>query len=382
MSQQFSIRTLDGLAAIPAADWNRLTGGANPFVLHEYLAGLEAHDCLRGHGWTPCHLALYSDEVLAGALPLYARTNSYGEFVFDWAWADALDRAGGKYYPKLTTAIPFAPVMGPRMLVRPGFPSDAVIRRLLAERAVQLADHAGLSSWHCLFTEEPADRKALADLDLLPRVTCQYRWRNDGYRDFQDFLDAMSSKKRKQIRRERGQVREQGIEIEVLDGAAATPAQWRVFYDFYCSTFHRRWGSPRLTLEFFMSLGESLPSRTLLILAGKDGEYVAGAFAMLGDDTLYGRHWGCSEYYSFLHFELCYYQTIDYAIRHGLAGVDAGVQGEHKLSRGFQPVGAISYHYLSHPELRRAVADYLERETVEMRLYLDELRGHLPFKSG
>lgn len=339
------------------------------------------HDCLASHGWIPCHLAVYADDNLAGAVPLYQRSNSHGEFVFDWAWAEAYERAGGRYYPKLVSAIPYAPVTGPRLLVRHG--TDPVvakeIRNLLIKEALGLVNASGMSSLHCLFTDQP-DQEIMLQAGLLPRLTPQFHWLNNGYRDFEDFLDTLTSKKRKQIKRERRLVQEHGMEIEILTGAAISPEQWQVYHAFYCSTFQRRWGRPRLTLGFFESLSHSLPDRTLLILARQGNTYTAGAFAMLGKDAVYGRHWGCLEQFPFLHFELCYYQTIEYCIRHGLGRVDAGVQGEHKLARGFRPVATVSCHWIQHPGFRSAVADYLHRESDEIQGYLQDLRQHLPYK--
>jgi len=381
MSVELTIRQLDSLQSVSADSWNLLTDGGNPFIRHEYLHGLEQHDCLTGHGWSPCHLAAYSDEVLVGALPLYRRTNSYGEFVFDWAWADAYERSGRKYYPKLVTAIPFAPVAGPRFLVRQDFPSATVIKRQLLEQVLRQINSSELSSWHCLFPDA-ANSDVYSGSGLLERTSCQFHWINDSYRDFQDFLDALNSKKRKQIRKERRAVHASGIEIDVLSGKDISEQHWSVFYDFYCSTFHRRWGNPRLTLDFFQSLGKSMPAQTLLILARNRQEYVAGAFVMLGENTLYGRHWGCSQQFTFLHFELCYYQTIEYCIKNSMHKVDAGVQGEHKLARGFQPVGMVSYHWIQDPDFRQAIEKYLVRETSEMKWYLDSLRQHLPFRSA
>lgn len=380
MPETLTVKQFDSLAGINGSAWNALTDGANPFVSHEYLHGLERHDCLEAHGWTPCHLGAFAGDRLVGALPLYLRNNSYGEFVFDWAWADAFERAGGRYYPKLVSAIPFAPVIGPRLLTPAGGGEAEHIRDVLLQSALAFADEAGLSSCHSLFTAG-SDSPAFLRNNLLERLTCQFHWHNREYRDFQDFLDGLSSKRRKQIRRERRQVADHAIGIEVLRGDEISESQWEIFHDFYCSTFHRRWGSPRLTLDFFRSLSESLPRQTLLILARRGGDYIAGAFSMVGTDAVYGRHWGCSEYHPFLHFELCYYQTVDFCIRHGLTRVDAGVQGEHKLSRGFEPVAARSYHWIRHDGFREAVADYLARESREMDWYLQNLSDHLPYKS-
>ncbi|MEX2353760.1 MAG: GNAT family N-acetyltransferase, partial [Gammaproteobacteria bacterium] len=378
MSVEFTIKKLDSLQSVSPEAWNLLTDGSNPFVQHQYLYGLEQYGCLDGHGWSPCHLAVYSDATLVGALPLYLRSNSYGEFVFDWAWADAYERSGRKYYPKLVTAIPFAPVIGPRLLTRPGLPASNLIKHLLLEQVIQMADRAELSSWHCLFPDvDVLEEDVMSRHDLLQRISCQFHWSNEAYRDFEDFLDALTSKKRKQIKKERKSVHDSGIEIERIRGDQITEEQWSVFYDFYCSTFLRRWGSPRLTLDFFQALGRSMPTQTLLIMAKHGKSYVAGAFAMLGKDTLYGRHWGCTQQFSFLHFEVCYYQTIDYCIKNGLKRVDAGVQGEHKLARGFRPVGCVSWHWIRDPEFRDAIGKYLQMESSEMKSYLDSLNEHL-----
>jgi predicted N-acyltransferase len=370
---------LNGLEGVAAANWNCLTDRSNPFIQHEYLYGLEKHDCLSGHGWIPQHIVVYAGTELVGAMPLYLRSNSHGEFVFDWAWADAYEQSGGKYYPKLVSAIPFAPVIGPRLLVRPGLPSTNEVKLLLARQLGILTGSKGLSSSHCLFTELQ-DQSYFLQTGFMQRLTCQFHLLNQSWRDFDDFLDSLNSKKRKQIKRERRQVLEHGIKIEVLTGRDISEAQWQAYYGFYCSTFHRRWGSPRLTLDFFRMLGQTMPTSTLLILAKHADTYVAGAFAMLGNDTVYGRHWGCSEQFPFLHFELCYYQTIEYAIRNQFHKVDAGVQGEHKLARGFQPVAACSYHWIRHPGFRQAVQDYLHRESLEMNIYLEGLRLQLPFR--
>jgi predicted N-acyltransferase len=380
LADSLTVKQFDSLAGVDPAAWNSLTDHSNPFVRHEYLYGLEQHDCLDAHGWLPCHIGVFAGEKLVGAMPLYARSNSYGEFVFDWAWADAYERAGGRYYPKLVTAIPFAPVIGPRLLAGPGNPRAGTIRDRLLDKVLELIAATGVSSFHSLFTDV-ADHAAFTRKGLMQRLTCQFHWRNRGYRDFQDFLDSLTSKRRKEIRRERRQVLDSRIDIEVLRGDEINEEQWQAFYRFYCSTFHRRWGNPRLTLDFFRSLSHALPEHTLLVLASQGRKYVAGAISMVGSDTVYGRHWGCSEHYPFLHFELCYYQTIEFCIEHGLKNVDAGVQGEHKLSRGFEPVAASSFHWIRHTGFREAVQDYLQREEREMTAYLAGLSDHLPYRS-
>jgi len=312
-------------------------------------------------------------------MPLYLKTNSIGEFVFDWNWAEAYRQAGGRYYPKIVSAVPFTPVTGRRLLVADHYPGSDEVKRCLLGAADELVRAAGVSGLHVLFPDE-TDRLELSRHGLLLRLGCQYHWFNEGYRDFDDFLDRLTSRKRKEIRRERQAVRNAGLEFQVLQGRQITPDVWAAFFDFYASTFHRKWGSPRLTLPFFRHLGTALSDATLLFLARQRGQYVAGAFAMRGSDTLYGRHWGCRGWFRYLHFELCYYQTIEYCIREGLKRLDAGAQGEHKLSRGFLPVATWSAHRLVNREFRNAVERYLAREQSYVRQYISELSGHPPYK--
>ncbi len=380
MSQEYLLRQIHTLDEITPQDWNSLTDGCNPFVQYEYLHGLEHYKCLDGHGWLPSHIAVFSERKLVGALPLYTRSNSYGEFVFDWAWADAYERAGGKYYPKLVSAIPFAPVIGPRLLVNPNIASSSKIKQLLLQGAVRLADDHGLSSYHSSLFTLNQDHEHFLNAKMLPRKTCQFQWYNNDYQDFDAFLASLKSKKRKQIRKERKEIANSKIQIDVLMGDQVTEEQWSVYYDFYCSTFYRRWGSPRLTLDFFKHLGRTMPENTILILASHNNNYVAGSFIMAGGGTLYGRHWGCAHHYRFLHFELCYYQTIEFCIKHGYKIIDAGVQGEHKLARGFRPVTATSFHWIRHPAFRKAIDEYLVHEQIEIDRYVDLLNTHLPFK--
>ncbi|MFT5351753.1 MAG: putative N-acyltransferase [Gammaproteobacteria bacterium] len=380
LSSNLIVKHHESLETIAADEWNHLTNNDNPFLRYEFLSGLETTNCLQPEGWIPRHLTVESGGKVLAALPLYIRTNSYGEFVFDWAWADAYERAGGNYYPKLVSAIPFTPVRGQRLLIDKNFADPARLRQLIVEQLLETTESTKISSFHCLFPTDD-DVSTFSDFQLLKRKSFQFHWHNQGYRDFQDFLDNLTRKKRKQIKRERRQAVEAGVEVEILKGNEINDEQWTRFYDFYCSTFHRRWGNPRLTLEFFKLLSEKMPSSTLLILAKQDGDYIAGAFAMLGNDTLYGRHWGCSKQLSFLHFELCYYQTIEYCINNGLQVLDAGVQGEHKLSRGFAPVATWSCHWIRHEGFRRSVDDFLIRETKEIDFYLANLNQHLPYKS-
>ena len=376
---EITIKQANNLNQVAKSEWDQLDINGNPFLKYDFLNGLERFKCLEGHGWEPCHLLVTGEDNLLGAMPLYIRDDSHGEFVFDWAWADAYERAGGRYYPKLVSAIPFTPVCGPRILINPSLGKDRGIKTLLIKTVTELAERARLSSFHCLFTEED-DQQVMADSGLLMRKTCQFHWRNRNYDDFEHFLQGLTSRRRKQIKRERRTIREENVEILRLRGAEITEEHWAVFYGFYCSTFHRRWGSPRLTLDFFHHLSTAMPENTLLILAKHGKEYVAGAFAMLSDTTLYGRHWGCDRYLANLHFELCYYQTIEYCLENRLSWVDAGVQGEHKLYRGFEPFLALSGHWIRHAGFRAAVDNYLEQETAQMNAYVKALEAHLPFK--
>lgn len=380
-NSHIAIKRVSGLRQVPARDWDTLLSNGNPFLRHSFLAGLEQHDCLAGHGWTPVHLLAYRDRRVIGALPLYRKDNSIGEFVFDWAWADAHEHSIGPYYPKLVSAIPFTPVTGPRLLVHPRAGDPVAIRQALIAGAIELARREGLSSVHILFPAD-TDSAALRGAGLLSRLDCQYQWYNNAYTSFDGFLGTLSSKRRKEIRRERRTVADNGLSIDILRGDDISDRHWAVFYDFYCSTFQRKWGRPRLTLDFFRHLSATMPEAPLLIMARHGPHHVAGAFAMIGENSLYGRHWGCRYGYRNLHFELCYYQTIELCIRQGLAHLDAGVQGEHKISRGFVPVRTWSHHWLANPRFRRAVADFLEREQAVVDEYINTLMEHSAYKRG
>jgi uncharacterized protein len=369
--------TVASLGEIEAPQWNAMVDADYPFLRHEFLHGLELHSCLAEQGWVTNHVIAHEGGRLIGAMPLYLRDNSWGEFVFDHTWAQAYERAGGRYYPKLVCAIPFTPVTGPRLLFAadrdPGPVASALLRH-----AVELMRQRGLSSLHCLFPP-PAQLEWMRAEGGLRRGGCQYHWHNQGYRDFQDFLDALDSKHRKQLRRERRDVSDAGVEIEVLNGAAISDEQWQVFHQFYCDTFARKWGEPRLTTAFFRSLSRTLPDATLLFLARRGSTYVGGAFAMQGSRTLYGRHWGCSDFVRHLHFDLCYYQTIDYCIRHRLQRLDAGAQGEHKLARGFTAVPTWSMHWLRERGFASAVSDFVSREQSMIDSYIVETHNHSPY---
>jgi uncharacterized protein len=377
------LRHLSSLEELSAAEWDRLAGpDRDPFLSHAFLAGLERHGCVGAHwGWTPRHLAVREGGRLVGAMPLYLKHNSYGELVFDWAWADALQRAGGRYYPKLVSAVPYSPVTGPRLLVAPDAARPDAVAAALAEGALGLARSLGVSSLHILFPDEGQGRLLTGPgQSFLARHDCQFHWHNRGYRDFEDFLEGFNAQRRKQVRRERRRVAEAGVELRVLHGGEVSEGQWALFHQFYASTFDKRGGHPTLTLEFFRELGRRLGDRVVLILACHQGREVAGAFCLRSADTLYGRHWGCLEAFHSLHFEACYYQGIDYCIRQGLRRFEPGAQGEHKVWRGFEPTLTWSAHWLADSGFHRLVGNHLARERAGVFDYLEEMRSHLPFR--
>ena len=371
-------RIVNDLQTISSEKWQTLDIAGNPFLSYPYLSGLERFNCLKKQNWQPSHIVIENNNDLVGFLPLYIKNDSYGEFVFDWVWAEAYQQAGRNYYPKLVSAIPFTPVTGSRLLINNKYDS-AVIKKTLLDAALSLMNENNYSSLHFLFPEE-GNMELFIDNAGLKRITCQYHWLNNDYRDFQDFTASLTSKKRNRILKERRDIKKSGIEIERLSGDEVTFKQWRIFYQFYCRTFYSKWGEPRLTLDFFQSLGKELPEQTLLILAKQNNDYIAGAFAMSDRDTLYGRHWGCNQYVPFLHFELCYYQTIEHTIKKKMKRLDAGVQGEHKLARGFHPVAMYSAHWIREEDFRNAIANYLDGETIAMQNYISEQETHLPYK--
>ena len=367
------------LSDVDADDWNRLAGADNPFVCYEFLAALEQTGCVNERsGWLVQHLLIRSEQQLVGAIPIYVKNHSYGEYVFDWAWADAYQRHGIRYFPKLVVAIPFTPATGPRLLCDPRYDTPE-LRRGLVEAVIELADQSGLSSAHFLFTD-PLDTQAMREAGLLMRMGCQYHWENQGFRDFEDFLDAFNSKKRKQIKRERRLAKETGFEVCFTRAKDLTESQWRSFYAFYCETYDRKWGSPYLTLEFFLQIAETMPERVSPVIAQNNNALQAGALCLHGKDTLYGRNWGCREYHSALHFEMCYYQTIEHCITNGLGRFEAGAQGEYKMSRGLMPTSTWSAHWIKHPQFRDAIANYLEEEQAGIERYIEHMQTQHPFK--
>ena len=396
------IEVTSSLAAVPGAAWDALAnpgwtvgrGGRlqaagecrpapfNPFVCHDFLSILEASGCVSARtGWLPQHLLVHdADGRLAAAVPAYLKNHSQGEYVFDHGWADAFERAGGDYYPKLQVSVPFTPATGPRLLAGAG-PDAAARRGLLADGLVALAREHRASSVHVTFPTETEWRE-LVERGWLARTDRQFHWLNEGCGSFDDFLESLASRKRKQVRRERREAVADGIAIERVTGSDLTEAHWDAFYAFYRDTGERKWGRPYLNRRFFSLLGERLAERVLLVLARRAGRYVAGALNLIGSDTLYGRYWGSIEEHPFLHFEVCYHQAIEFAIGRGLARVEAGAQGEHKLARGYRPATTFSAHWIAHPGLRNAVAAYLERERSMVAEETEILAEHAPFRRG
>ncbi len=352
----------------------------DPFLSHDFLWSLEESGSADVEtGWRAHHLVLESrsGEIL-GLVPCYLKDHSFGEYVFDHGWADAYERAGGRYYPKLLAAVPFTPVSGQRLIVRPG-PDAELHRRLLGAALSKLADRHGLSSAHVNFLSE-AESALLGEQRFLKRTGQQFHWDNAGYADFEAFLSALSSRKRKAIRRERRDALSAGLTIERVTGADITEAHWHDFFAFYIDTGSRKWGRPYLNRRFFAAIGERMADDVLLVFALHDGRRIAGALNFIGSDTLYGRYWGCAEHHQFLHFELCYYQAIDYAIAAKLARVEAGAQGDHKIARGYLPTITFSAHYLPDPGFRAAVADFLSRERAHVDFEARILGEYAPYK--
>jgi predicted N-acyltransferase len=396
------IRIVKAISEIPASAWDACAAGSstvkaihednlcpelstrgqafNPFVSHAFLLACEQSNSVGGRtGWQARHLLVEDAQGgLLGASPCYVKSHSQGEYVFDQGWAEAFERAGGDYYPKLQVAVPFTPVTGPRLLVRPGPSADAVFGTL-ADALAEITTASELSSAHVTFLPE-AEWDALGKRGFLQRTDQQFHWHNAGYATFEDFLTALSSRKRKTIRRERKEALAPGIEICWLTGTDLTEEVWDAFFDFYMDTGSRKWGRPYLTRAFFSNIGQTMADRILLVMAKRAGRWIAGAINFIGAEALYGRNWGAVEHHPFLHFELCYYQAIDYAIAHKLQRVEAGAQGEHKLARGYLPQTTYSAHFIANPGLRRAVAEYLARERAYVEAAGEELAAAAPFR--
>lgn len=374
-------RVVASLREVAPSEWNRLDAGDNPFLLHEFLRALEDSECVgTGTGWLPQYLIAEENGRLAGAVPLYLKAHSYGEYVFDWAWAEAYARAGLRYYPKLVAAVPFTPVTGPRVLVAPGFDAHAV-RDTLARAALEFANMTKASSLHWLFTT-PDDNRALASSGLIERRGSQFHWQNRGYRDFDDFLAGFTSEKRKKVKRERRFVREAGVVMQVRDGPELTARDWETFHAFYHATIRKHGAIPYLNGAFFDAIGRTMPERIVMVFARRGSDVVACALNLRSRDTLYGRYWGGDDAIHSLHFETCYYTPIEYCIARGLHRFEAGAQGTHKLARGLEPVATTSMHWLAHPEFAHAIEKYLARERDAVAESLTELNAHAPFKKG
>lgn len=378
MTKPLEARFLQGLNGIEASAWNALLPDDNPFVDHAFLSGLELHGCLQpDYGWQPFHLCLYDDSKLVAASPQYVKTNSHGEYVFDWSWASAYARSGLDYYPKLLSAVPYSPVTGPRLLV--GNSPDAPSLRIALRDTMRAATtQAGWSSAHVNFTL-PEEIDAFAHDEWLARFDWQYHWRNSGWRDFTDFLDALTSKKRKNIRQERDKVARAGVRCEILHGDEMSADDWRMLHRFYRLTFAEKGNHAALTLPFFRHLGQTMPRRVLAVFARRGNGTIAAALLLRSSHTLYGRYWGCSEQIAGLHFEVCYYQGIEYCLKNGLTRFEPGAQGEHKVSRGFLPTMTHSFHYIRDLRFRAAVRDALAREGQALFDYRDELLEHSPY---
>ncbi|MEM9625694.1 MAG: GNAT family N-acetyltransferase [Pseudomonadota bacterium] len=374
-----AVRLVQGIDKIDAADWDACAGADQPFLSHAFLSALETSGSASAEtGWLPLHLAAEQDGRLIACAPMYLKSHSYGEYVFDWGWADAYHRAGGAYYPKLQVAVPFTPVPGPRLLARPDVD---IAKTALIQGLLRAAAQIDCSSLHITFCED-GEWQELGDAGMMQRTGVQYHWHNRGYASFDDFLSGLKSSKRKMIKKERARVKAQGLELETLTGDALTPEIWDHFYPFYRSTVDKRWGDAYLKKRFFREIGALIPERIVLVMARHEGRYVAGALNLLGSDTLFGRNWGCIKDFDFLHFEACYYAAIDFAIERGLSRVEAGAQGQHKLQRGYEPVPTYSAHWIRDPNFRHAVERFLEAERADMAMEREHLKTLLPFRDG
>ncbi len=376
------IEISDSLADIPADDWNALSDGSNPFVRYEFLSALETNKCVSAeHGWHPYHLLLKNDDGdLIGAAPSYLKTNSYGEFVFDFAWAEAYQRSGESYYPKLVCAVPFTPATGPRLLVKAGENYQQCSSALFSA-AIAIVDQQELSGVHWLFPPDD-ESKRLVTGGYMERMGCQYIWANDNYTDFEDFLSRCTSKKRKNLRRERTRVAEQGVSLSVFHGRDLKDADWHDVTSFYLDTFNRKWGTPTLNHSFFAEVGKTMGDDVIIVFATHNDKRVACSVMFKGTDTLFGRYWGCSDEFHSLHFEACYYQGIDYCIANNLTRFEPGAQGEHKIGRGFVPTPTWSAHYLRNQDFSQAVQRFLNQERPLMEQHCEQLHALLPFKSS
>ncbi len=372
----------DSISSIRAKHWDNLAGDSNPFIQHNFLLALEQHDCLKNWGWFPQHCLLYDENILIGACPAYIKDNSYGEFVFDWAWADAYQKNGLNYYPKLVTSIPFTPAQGPRLLTKQKYRDGSgklidseTIKKTLIHALITHAKQNNLSSAHFLFCEND-DINVLAEAGLMQRYDFQFHWKNNNYQSFDDFLSQLNSKRRKNIKRERRKVAEDNIQIKIINGLDLNDKQWELLYTYYRVTFLKKSGTATLTLDFFKAVAHKLRA----IFAYHENRTVAAAICFEGKDKFYGRHWGCSENYDSLHFEVCYYSGIDYCIDKQLQIFEPGAQGEHKIWRGFSPTKTRSAHWVADTNFSHAIQDFLHREANAMDNYGSLLSESSPYK--
>lgn len=366
------------ISDIDRGQWNALVRRNYPFIRHEFLAAMERHHCVgEAAGWIVRHLACYDDgDRLIGAMPMYEKHNSWGEFVFDHSWADAYHRAGLQYYPKLVNAVPFTPATGQRFLAAPDQREEVAESLLAAAREVM--GRGGFSGIHSLFVSDK-DFDLLNSDQAMMRIDCQFHWHNNDYREFDEFLHTLKSKKRKNIKQERRKVTESGAQIRLLDGHQASDRDWRNFTHLYQGIYGRKFGAPAFNLDFFREVARAMPDQIVLVLVEHGDITIAGALMYADDDTLYGRHWGCSEYVDSLHFEVCYYQGIEYCIRNGLSRFDPGAQGEHKVARGFIPTETRSLHWIAEQPFQRAIAAFVEREQIGVRGYIRAVQDHSPY---
>ncbi|MCR9214841.1 MAG: GNAT family N-acetyltransferase [Proteobacteria bacterium] len=379
MSDTLSIKTLQSISEMPEEAWNACLDSDHPFVTHQFLKALEDSGSATAEaGWMPYHLVLEQEGAVLGVAPMYVKGHSQGEYVFDHSWAHAYQRAGGSYYPKLQLSVPFSPVTGPRLLVPAG---ELQMQRklMLLKGAQQVANQLNVSSVHLTFLTD-SERDLMEDAGYLVRTGEQFHWLNNNYSNFDDFLDQLSSRKRKAIRKERKGALENELEFEILSGTDISEVHWDAFFNFYIDTGNRKWGTPYLTRSFFSQIGETLGDAVVLFLVKREGRYIAGALNLKSSECLYGRYWGCIEDHRFLHFETCYYRAIDYAIEHGISRVEAGAQGPHKLARGYLPTKTYSGHWLRDPGFHDAVADFLVAESREVDAEIHYLKKRSPFR--
>ena len=391
---EITLRVVNAIGEVPPEAWDACANPQppdgssaaskydyNPFISHDFLCSLELSGSVRNRaGWQPMHLVAEDGSTIVGVVPCYAKSHSQGEYVFDHGWADAYERAGGDYYPKLQVAVPFTPAQGRRLLVRPGEHAE-VVRNALANSLADICKRSNASSVHVTFLTED-EWRMLGSRNYLQRTHRQFHWTNEGYASFDAFLAALSSRKRKTIRREREGALSNGITVDWLTGSDLTESVWDTFFEFYMDTGSRKWGRPYLTRSFYSIVGEKMRDKILLVMAKRNGRYIAGAINFIGSDALFGRHWGCIEQHPFLHFEVCYYQAMQFAIEHKLSRVEAGAGGSHKVTRGYMPTTTYSAHYIADPRLRRAIDDFLTHERMHVQAEIEEYTEAAPFRKG